>query len=165
MKSTGEVMGLDRGFGRAFAKSQIAAGALLPDAGSVFVSVRDADKAGIVEPVRELLEMGFEIVSTSGTKRALEAAGLEVAFVNKVFEGRPHVVDLITDGRIAMVINTTEGQQAIRDSFSLRRAALVQRVPYYTTSAGARAAVRAMRALRTAPLEVRPLQSYAASLQ
>jgi len=165
MKSTGEVMGLDRGFGRAFAKSQIAAGALLPDTGTVFVSVRDRDKAGIVASVRDLLEMGFEVVATAGTRRALEAAGLAVAGVNKVHEGRPHIVDLITDGDVAMVINTTEGAQAIRDSFSLRRAALVQRVPYYTTGAGARAAVRAMRALRTLPLEVRPLQSYAASLE
>ncbi|NBB71921.1 MAG: carbamoyl-phosphate synthase large subunit [Alphaproteobacteria bacterium] len=165
MKSTGEVMGLDRGFGRAFAKSQIAAGALLPDRGTVFVSVRDGDKAGIVEPVRQLLALGFDVVSTNGTRRALEAAGLEVAAVHKAHEGRPNIVDLITDGAVAMVINTTEGAQAIRDSFALRRAALVQRVPYYTTGAGARAAVRAMRALRTAPLEVRPLQSYAASLQ
>ena len=165
MKSTGEVMGLDRGFGRAFAKSQLAAGAYLPDRGSVFVSVRDGDKAGIVEPVRELLAMGFDVVATAGTRAALQAAGLEVVAVNKVHEGRPHIVDLITDGAVAMVINTTEGAQAIRDSFSLRRAALVQRVPYYTTGAGARAAVRAMRALRTAPLEVRPLQSYAASLE
>ncbi len=165
MKSTGEVMGLDRGFGRAFAKSQIAAGALLPDRGTVFVSVRDGDKVGIVASVRDLLAMGFDVVATAGTRRALEAAGLEVAGVNKVHEGRPHIVDLITDGAVAMVINTTEGAQAIRDSFSLRRAALVQRIPYYTTGAGARAAVRAMRALRTAPLEVRPLQSYAASLQ
>jgi len=127
--------------------------------------VRDRDKAGIVASVRDLLEMGFEVVATAGTRRALEAAGLAVAGVNKVHEGRPHIVDLITDGGVAMVINTTEGAQAIRDSFSLRRAALVQRVPYYTTGAGARAAVRAMRALRTLPLEVRPLQSYAASLE
>ena len=165
MKSTGEVMGLDRGFGRAFAKAQMAAGALLPERGTVFVSVRDGDKAGIVEPVRELLALGFDVMSTIGTRRALEAEGLEVAAVHKAHEGRPNIVDLITDGAVAMVINTTEGAQAIRDSFALRRAALVQRVPYYTTGAGARAAVRAMRALRTAPLEVRPLQSYAASLE
>jgi carbamoyl-phosphate synthase large subunit len=165
MKSTGEVMGLDQGFGRAFAKSQIAAGALLPDAGTVFVSVRDADKDAIVEPVRQLLALGFEVICTVGTQKSLAAAGVEVTGVNKAHESRPNIVDRITDGAVAMVINTTEGQQAIRDSFALRRAALVQRVPYYTTGAGARAAVRAMRALRTAPLEVRPLQSYAASLK
>ncbi len=165
MKSTGEVMGLDRGFGRAFAKSQIAAGAHLPEAGTVFVSVRDHDKAGIVDAVRELVEMGFAVVSTTGTQQALVAAGLAVGHVKKAHEGRPHVVDMISDGQIAMVINTTEGQQAIRDSFSLRRAALVSRVPYYTTVAGAKSAVRAIQALRTAPLEVRPLQSFAASVR
>ncbi len=164
MKSTGEVMGLDTGFGRAFAKSQIAAGAMLPESGTVFVSVRDADKPGILEPVRDLLALGFEVIATGGTQRALAEAGLEAGRINKVHEGRPHVVDLLTDRKIALVLNTTEGQQAIRDSFSLRRAALMERVPYYTTIAAARATVRAIQALRTGPLDVRPLQSYAASL-
>ncbi len=164
MKSTGEVMGLDRDFGRAFAKSQLGAGAQLPASGTVFVSVRDGDKPALIEGVRDLLAMGFDVVATSGTRSALAAAGLDVRGVNKVHEGRPHVVDLIADGDIAMVINTTEGQQAIRDSFSLRRAALSGRVPYYTTAAGAKAAIRAMQALREGPLEVRPLQSYAQPL-
>ncbi|TVQ38532.1 MAG: carbamoyl-phosphate synthase large subunit [Geminicoccaceae bacterium] len=164
MKSTGEVMGLDQDFGRAFAKSQLGAGAHLPSSGTVFVSVRDADKPALIGCVRDLLAMGFAVVATSGTRAALAAAGLEVALVNKVHEGRPHVVDLLADQAIAMVINTTEGQQAIRDSFELRRAALQGRVPYYTTAAGAKAAVRAMQALRKGPLDVRPLQSYAAPL-
>ncbi|MFW5832951.1 MAG: carbamoyl-phosphate synthase large subunit, partial [Pseudomonadota bacterium] len=164
MKSTGEVMGLDADFGRAFAKSQLGAGAQLPAAGTVFVSVRDGDKAGMVGAVRDLLAMGFDVVATSGTRAALAASGLEVGSVNKVHEGRPHVVDLLADQAIAMVINTTEGQQAIRDSFSLRRAALQGRVPYYTTAAGAKAAVRAIQAMRAGPLDVRPLQSYAAPL-
>ncbi|MFW5680050.1 MAG: carbamoyl phosphate synthase large subunit, partial [Pseudomonadota bacterium] len=164
MKSTGEVMGLDADFGRAFAKSQLGAGAQLPAAGTVFVSVRDGDKAGMVGAVRDLLAMGFDVVATSGTRAALAASGLEVGLVNKVHEGRPHVVDLLADQAIAMVINTTEGQQAIRDSFSLRRAALQGRVPYYTTAAGAKAAVRAIQAMRAGPLDVRPLQSYAAPL-
>ena len=165
MKSTGEVMGLDEGFGRAFAKAQIAAGAMLPEAGAVFVSVRDCDKPGMLEPVQALLELGFEVISTTGTRHALAAAGMEVALVNKAHEARPNVVDLLSDGRIALVINTTEGAQAIRDSFALRRAALAGRVPYYTTLAGARSAVRAMQALRKAPLGVKPLQSFAASLR
>ncbi|MEO1092871.1 MAG: carbamoyl-phosphate synthase large subunit [Pseudomonadota bacterium] len=164
MKSTGEVMGVDRDFGRAFAKSQIGAGAYLPNAGTVFVSVRDADKVPLLDAVRSLATMGFDVVATVGTAEALEAAGMVVGRINKVHEGRPHIVDLLTDDRIAMVINTTEGQQAIRDSFSLRRAALAGRVPYYTTVAGARAAIRAIEALRMAPLDVRPLQSYGASL-
>ncbi|MGF1475388.1 MAG: carbamoyl-phosphate synthase large subunit [Geminicoccaceae bacterium] len=164
MKSTGEVMGLDRDFGMAFAKSQIAAGAALPKAGAVFVSVRDADKNAAVACGQRLIGLGFSLIATRGTAAALKASGLEVETVKKVFEGRPHIVDLLTDGKVSMVINTTEGGQAIKDSFSLRRAALTAQVPYYTTVAGANAAVQAIEALARSSLDVTPLQSYAASL-
>jgi len=160
MKSTGEVMGLDRDFGTAFLKSQIAAGNDLPLSGRVFVSVRDADKPSLVAIARDLAELGYELVATRGTAAVLEAAGLEVGVVNKVYEGRPHIVDLIKDGEIALVINTTHGQQAVRDSYSLRRTALLSGVPYYTTIAGARAVVHALRRLREGDLDVAPLQSY-----
>jgi carbamoyl-phosphate synthase large subunit len=160
MKSTGEVMGLDRDFGSAFAKAQISAGSQLPDRGTVFVSVRDHDKPVMVELGRQLVEGGFSLLATGGTAAFLERAGLRVERINKVYEGRPHIVDRIKDGGVAMMINTSEGQQAIRDSYALRRAALIHGVPYYTTAAGARAAVRAIRSLATGPLGVAPLQSY-----
>jgi carbamoyl-phosphate synthase large subunit len=160
MKSTGEVMGLDREFGAAFAKSQLAAGVRLPEGGAVFISVRDADKAAMVELGRRLLEHGYRLIATGGTARHLRGAGLEVEEINKVYEGRPHVVDRIKDGGIAMVLNTTEGQQSIRDSYTLRRAALVHKVPYCTTVAGARAAVLAMTSARARDLAVAALQSY-----
>ncbi|MDW8340015.1 MAG: carbamoyl-phosphate synthase large subunit [Geminicoccaceae bacterium] len=160
MKSTGEVMGLAPDFPSAFAKSQIAAGTELPSRGSVFVSVRDKDKPAACRVARALHELGFELVATRGTAAALAAEGLPVAVVNKVHEGRPHIVDLIKDRKIALVINTTEGAQAIADSYSLRRAALTARLPYYTTMAGARAMVEGLRRLRRGALAVRPLQSY-----
>jgi carbamoyl-phosphate synthase large subunit len=160
MKSTGEVMGLDTDFGRAFAKSQLGSGTNLPFEGRVFVSVRDQDKTALVEPCRELLEMGFALTATNGTAQALIACGLPVARINKVSEGRPHIVDLMLSGGIQLVFNTTEGAQAIADSFSLRRTALTNSIPYYTTVAGARAAVQAIKALRAGNLEVAPLQSY-----
>ena len=160
MKSTGEVMGLDTDFGRAFAKSQLGSGTNLPFEGSVFVSVRDQDKRALVEPCRQLLEMGFALIATNGTAQALIACGLPVARINKVSDGRPHIVDLMLSGGIQLVFNTTEGAQAIADSFSLRRTALTNSIPYYTTVAGARAAVQAIQALRAGNLEVAPLQSY-----
>jgi carbamoyl-phosphate synthase large subunit len=160
MKSTGEVMGLDHDFGAAFAKSQLGVGNLLPSDGLVFISVRDRDKAAMVELGRTLVMLGYGLIATSGTGQHLRAAGLEVELVNKVHEGRPHIVDRIKDGDIALVLNTTEGHQAIRDSYSLRRAALVHKVPYYTTVAGARAVVQAMVACRAHELAVAPLQSY-----
>ena len=160
MKSTGEVMGLDSDFGRAFAKSQLGSGTELPLSGKVFVSVRDGDKAGLVEPCRQLVEWGFELVATQGTAATLGEAGLAVVVVNKVREGRPDIVDEMRSGRIQLVFNTTEGAQAIADSFSLRRTALTHNIPYYTTVAGARAAVQAIGALRRGGLEVAPLQSY-----
>jgi carbamoyl-phosphate synthase large subunit len=160
MKSTGEVMGLDRDFGRAFAKSQLGSGTNLPLEGCVFVSVRDPDKGMLVEPCRRLIEMGFSLVATCGTAETLSAAGLPVRPVNKVREGRPHIVDHMLSGAVQLVFNTTEGAQAIADSFSLRRTALTNGIPYYTTVAGARAAVQAIAALRAGNLEVAPLQSY-----
>ena len=160
MKSTGEVMGLDREFGAAFAKSQLAAGNQLPASGTVFISVRDRDKDVMVELGRQLQARGYGLIATRGTAAHLQAAGLEVERINKVFEGRPHIVDRIKDGQIAMVLNTTEGQQAIADSYTLRRAALVYKVPYYTTVAGARAVVRALVTLAEHELAVAPLQSY-----
>jgi len=160
MKSTGEVMGIDTDFGRAFAKSQIAAGVPLPDAGNVFISVRDADKKAMVPLGRSLVEMGFTLIATSGTAAFLQAAGLEVRRINKVREGRPHLVDAIIDGQVALIFNTTESGQAIADSYDLRRAALIHKVPYYTTVAGSRAVVQAIKALSRGSLEVAPLQSY-----
>jgi len=160
MKSTGEVMGLDSDFGRAFAKSQLASGTNLPLKGCVFVSVRDEDKAALVEPCRRLATMGFSLVATQGTADALSAADLPVERVKKVREGRPHIVDRMLSGGVQLVFNTTEGAQAIADSFSLRRTALTHKIPYYTTVAGARAAVQAIAALRAGNLEVAPLQSY-----
>jgi carbamoyl-phosphate synthase large subunit len=160
MKSTGEVMGLDATFGRAFAKSQIGAGLKLPLGGSVFISVRNADKDLAVEPARQLIAMGFEVVATRGTADTLEAVGLAVKRINKVLEGRPHVVDALKNGEIHLVFNTTDGAQALTDSMSIRRTALTMKVPYYTTMAGAAAVTEAIAALQTGSLEVAPLQSY-----
>jgi carbamoyl-phosphate synthase large subunit len=160
MRSTGEVMGLDTTFGRAFAKSQIGAGLKLPLAGTVFISVKEADKAFAIAPARELLAMGFTIIATRGTARLLEEHGLDVKLVNKVLEGRPHIVDALKNGEVQLVFNTTEGAQALADSLSIRRTALQMKVPYYTTMAGAAAATQAIAALREGSLEVAPLQSY-----
>ena len=160
MKSTGEVMGIDSDFGRAFAKAQLGSGTDLPLAGSVFVSVRDRDKEALVAPCRQLVAWGFELIATRGTAKKLREEGLPVVLVNKVQEGRPDIVDEMRSGRVQLVFNTTEGAQAIADSFSLRRTALTHGIPYYTTVAGARAAVQAIGALRGGCLEVAPLQSY-----
>jgi carbamoyl-phosphate synthase large subunit len=160
MRSTGEVMGVDNNFARAFAKSQIGAGTRLPVGGNVFISVRDADKDLIAAPARDLVAMGFSLVATGGTARALSAAGLPVSTINKVLEGRPHVVDALKNGEIHLVFNTTDGAQALADSSSIRRAALTLKVPYYTTLAGAKAATEAIAALKGRSLEVAPLQSY-----
>ena len=160
MRSTGEVMGLDRGFNRAFLKSQIAASATPPTEGTAFISVRDADKAAIVEAAQKLSESGFAIVATGGTADYLADKGIALKRVNKVYEGRPHIVDLIKDGGIQMVINTTEGAQAIQDSFEIRATALKLKISYYTTAAGALAASRAVESLRVGSLEVTPLQDY-----
>ncbi|MDE2229987.1 MAG: carbamoyl-phosphate synthase large subunit [Alphaproteobacteria bacterium] len=160
MKSTGEVMGLDTDFGRAFAKSQLGSGVALPLSGTVFVSVRNHDKPGLVEPCRRLHKMGFALLATRGTAAALQQAGLPVEIVNKVLEGRPHVVDRMLSGDVQLVFNTTEGAREIADSFTLRRTALAYGIPYYTTVAGARAAVEAIIALKAGGLDVAALQSY-----
>jgi carbamoyl-phosphate synthase large subunit len=160
MKSTGEVMGIDGDFATAFAKAQIGAGTVLPEAGNVFVSVKDSDKQLVVPAMRDLIAMGFSVVATDGTARVLEAAGLPVTRVNKVAEGRPHIVDRIKDGEIALIFNTTEGVQSLKDSASIRGSALYGRIPYFTTAAASIASVAAIAALRRRPLEVKPLQAY-----
>ena len=160
MKSTGEVMGLDRDFAHAFAKSQLAAGSALPQSGAVFISVRDHDKEAAIAICRQLTGLAFTLIATRGTARTLTAAGLEAQTINKVLEGQPHIVDALKDDRIALMVNTTEGAKAITDSFSLRRTALVKHVPYTTTIAGARALVQAIAAVRDDTLEIATLQSY-----
>jgi carbamoyl-phosphate synthase large subunit len=160
MKSTGEVMGLDTSFARAFAKAQLGAGVILPMQGSVFLSVKEADKSAMVPLARRLTEMGFGIVATRGTAARIREAGLEVSTVSKVLEGRPHCVDAIESGEIQLVINTASTPQSVTDSFDIRRSALTKGVPHFTTIAGARAAVHAVAALKAGPLEVAPLQSY-----
>ncbi|PPC81986.1 MAG: carbamoyl phosphate synthase large subunit, partial [Hyphomicrobium sp.] len=160
MRSTGEVMGIDRDFAMAFAKSQMGAGQKLPDSGAVFVSVKESDKSRIVSPVRELAAMGFKVIATRGTKRFLEQNGIACDAINKVLEGRPHVVDAIKNGDIALVFNTTEGSKALSDSKDIRRSALHHHVPYYTTLAGAVAVTRAIKALKSDTLQVAPLQGF-----
>ncbi|MBC6405726.1 MAG: carbamoyl-phosphate synthase large subunit [Rhodospirillales bacterium] len=164
MKSTGEVMGLDRDFPSAFLKSQLGAGNDLPQRGGVFVSVKNGDKEAILPLAYALNALNFSLVATSGTARALETAGLTVTTVKKVREGRPHVVDLMKSGGIQLVINTSEGARSIADSFSIRRQALMDRIPYYTTVRGAQAAILALEAREKGVLEVAPLQSYFAGL-
>jgi carbamoyl-phosphate synthase large subunit len=171
MRSTGEVMGLDwrregegpgPAFARAFAKSQLGGGTVLPSAGAVFVSVKDADKPWIAEPVKLLLERGFRILATGGTAAYLADQGLAVEPVRKVLEGRPHIVDAMKNGEVQLVFNTTEGKQSLADSYEIRRSALMMKIPYFTTSAGALAAAQAITAMAHGPLDVRPLQDYAA---
>jgi len=160
MKSTGEVMGLDRNFERAFAKSQIASGSTFPETGTAFFSVKDRDKPAILAAARTLQELGFKLIATGGTATYLEQAGLQVTRINKVLEGQPHIADAIKNGDVQLVFNTTEGAQAIADSFSIRQSALMSKVPYYTTAAGIRAVVKGLEASRAGALEVNPLQSY-----
>jgi carbamoyl-phosphate synthase large subunit len=170
MRSTGEVMGLDwrrpgeglmPAFARAFVKAQLGGGVVLPTEGCAFVSVREADKPWIVEPVRLLQKAGFRILATSGTCAFLKEQGLEVEFVKKVLEGRPHIVDAMKNGEVQLLFNTTEGRQSLADSFELRRTALMMKIPYFTTAAGALAASQAIVETQAHPLEVRALQSYA----
>ncbi|WP_028712601.1 carbamoyl-phosphate synthase large subunit [Paracoccus sp. J55] len=160
MRSTGEVMGWDRTFARAFLKAQMGAGTQLPSEGLVFVSVRDADKtAELAEAARELTAMGFKLVATRGTAEFLRGAGVETELVNKVYEGRPNIVDRLKNGEIAMVLNTTEGAQAIADSREIRAVALNDKIPYYTTAAGSIAAVAAIRSRGEGEVGVRSLQA------
>jgi len=160
MRSTGEVMGLDTDYALAFAKSQLGAGVDLPRSGTLFVSVRDEDKKGILPAVKRLADQGFKVLATSGTARFLGENGVAAEKINKVLEGRPHIEDAIRNRQVQIVFNTTDGQKAVSDSKSLRRATLMQKVPYYTTLSGAAAVAEAIAALRAGSLEVRPLQEY-----
>lgn len=160
MKSTGEVMGIDIDFPMAFAKAQLAAGNALPRAGTFFISVKDSDKAQIVEPIKALTDLGIKLVATDGTARYLQSKGVPVERVNKVREGRPHIVDLIKDGAISLVVNTTEGWQSLQDSASIRSSVVLAPVPYFTTAAAAIVAAEAIVAIKARELEVRSLQSY-----
>ena len=160
MKSTGEVMGIDANFPIAFAKSQLGAGTRLPSGGVAFVSVKDSDKPVILPAVRQLIEQGFAVIATGGTQRYLAEAGLPVERVNKVAEGRPHIVDRIIDGDVTLIFNTTEGWQSLKDSQSIRGSALSGKVPYYTTAAASLAAAEAIAAMQNTSLEVRSLQDY-----
>lgn len=164
MRSTGEVMGIDTSFGYAFAKSQLGAGSKVPLLGNVFVSLRDSDKPRALKAIRLLRDLGFDILATSGTQRYLADQGIETERVNKVLEGRPHIVDAIKNGNVQLVFNTTEGKKALEDSRSLRQTALVQKVPYYTTVAGANAAAQAIDAVLSGDIAVKPLQDYMANL-
>ncbi|MBU1403024.1 MAG: carbamoyl-phosphate synthase large subunit [Alphaproteobacteria bacterium] len=160
MRSTGEVMGLDHDYALAFAKAQLGAGVDLPRSGTVFVSVRDEDKARVLPSVRRLAELGFRVLATGGTARYLAENGVEAQKINKVLEGRPHIEDAIRNRQVQLVFNTTDGQKAVSDSKSLRRATLMQKVPYYTTLSGMAAVAEAIAALKAGSLEVRPLQEY-----
>ena len=167
MKSTGEVMGIDKDFPSAFAKSQLGAGTILPSEGAVFISIKDTDKAAARKIAAQLTELGFEILATRGTAQYFSETGIKVREVNKVLDGRPHCVDAIMNGEVQLVINTTEGAQAISDSFSIRRSALTGNIPHYTTITGAAAAVAAIAAQfgknSDGGLAVAPLQSYSSS--
>ena len=160
MKSTGEVMGIDRDFPRAFAKAQLGAGTLLPLKGTAFLSVRDSDKEAAVRVAEKLQKLGFNIIATRGTQKALSERGIAVELVNKVMEGRPHCVDEMISGHVQLVVNTTDGTQALKDSFAIRRTALTHNISHFTTLTGAEAAVTAISALSDGALDVAPLQSY-----
>jgi len=161
MRSTGEVMGIDKDFAMAFAKSQLGGGQSLPTSGTVFVSVKDADKEPVLNSIKTLADMGFHIIATGGTKRHLEAGGVTCEKVNKVLEGRPHIVDAMKNGEVHIVFNTTNGAKALSDSKGIRRTALINNIPYYTTLSGIQAVTRAIQALAADSLNVAPLQSYA----
>jgi carbamoyl-phosphate synthase large subunit len=160
MRSTGEVMGIDKTYDMAFAKSQLGAGMRMPLAGTVFVSVNDPDKPKILPAVRELIALGFDIKATGGTQRYFEEKGVTSSKINKVLEGRPHVVDAIKNGEIQLVLNTTESRVSESDSKSIRQTALLQKVPYYTTLPGILAVTKAIAAQKAGTIEVRPLQDY-----
>ena len=160
MKSTGEVMGIDRTFGLAFAKAQAASGASLPLKGTAFISVKDEDKPSAVEIARKLSQLGFKIIATKGTAQAIKKAGIDATPVLKVIEGRPHIVDHLTNREVDLVVNTTFGKQAIVDSYSLRRTSLTCAIPYCTTISGAFAAISAIQTLRQQPIDVCPIQEY-----
>lgn len=159
MRSTGEVMGWDRSFARAFLKAQMGAGMKLPSKGRAFISIKDADKGQLMlEAAQILVEQGFTLVATRGTQSWLEAQGVPCELVNKVYEGRPHVVDMLKDGAVQLLMNTTEGAQAVEDSKEMRSVALYDKIPYFTTAAGANAAARAIKAQAEGDVEVKSLQ-------
>ncbi|WP_429912709.1 carbamoyl-phosphate synthase large subunit [Glycocaulis sp.] len=160
MRSTGEVMGIDMRFEAAFAKAQLGAGVRLPRSGTVFVSLKESDKAQMIEPCRQLTQLGFSLLATGGTAKTLEEAGVPVTRINKVFEGRPHIVDAIKNGEVQLIFNTTEGRQSQIDSYSIRRTALELKIPCYTTASASRAAVKAIATIDAGELEPRALQSY-----
>jgi carbamoyl-phosphate synthase large subunit len=160
MKSTGEVMGIDRDFGRAFAKAQAAAGGALPESGRIFLSVRDGDKAPLAPIAAALTRLGFSLIATGGTAETLKRCGVTVDVVLKVHEGRPHIVDHLKNREVHLVINTVGDQASQRDSALIRRTALLANIPYITTLAGARAAVAAMQARPRGGIDVKTLQEY-----
>ena len=164
MRSTGEVMGLDLDFATAFAKSQLGSSTVLPDGGTAFISVREGDKQRAIAPAQRLTQLGFKLIATGGTAAFLAQNGIDVEPVNKVAEGRPHIVDAIKNGDVQLVVNTTEGEKSLADSKSIRRTTLEMKIPYYTTLAGAEAAVAAIKALDENELSVTSLQDYAARL-
>jgi carbamoyl-phosphate synthase large subunit len=160
MRSTGEVMGLDKTYDMAFAKSQLGAGMRIPLSGTVFVSVNDPDKSKILPAIRKLVDLGFVIKATGGTQHFFESKGIPSTKINKVLEGRPHVVDAIKNGEIQLVLNTTESKASESDSKSIRQTAMLQKVPYYTTLPGILAATKAIAAQKADTIQVRPLQDY-----
>ncbi|MDR9405533.1 MAG: carbamoyl phosphate synthase large subunit, partial [Halothece sp. Uz-M2-17] len=160
MRSTGEVMGIDYEFGKAFAKAELAAGQRLPLSGTVFVSTNNRDKQLVIPVVKDFIELGFNIIATEGTKAALEAEGLEVELLLKLHQGRPNVLDAIKNRNIQLIINTPTGQEAQTDGQLIRRTALAYKIPMVTTIAGARANVAAIRALQSGSLDVKALQEY-----
>jgi carbamoyl-phosphate synthase large subunit len=165
MKSTGEVMGIDTDFGSAFAKSQAAAGATLPLSGKIFLSVKDKDKEAIRSVARSLIEFGFAIVATGGTAQYLGEHGIVSERVNKVQEGRPHIVDLLKNREIVLVMNTVGDKKSQADSYSIRRTALNYAIPYFTTVAEAKAAVRGIGAVLKQGFRIQPLQEYHRQIQ
>jgi len=162
MRSTGEVMGLAESFGMAFAKSQLGGGVTLPASGKVFISVREQHKPMMAELAKDLIDLGFTIMATGGTTKYLRAQGLEIEYVKKFHEGRPNIIDAMKNGDVALVFNTTSGKQSLKDSFSLRRTALTQKIPYFTTAAAAKASVEAIKELSKGDYDVESLQAIAA---
>jgi carbamoyl-phosphate synthase large subunit len=160
MKSTGEVMGIGKDFGVAFAKAEVAAGTLLPLRGRVFISVNDRDKAQVLGAARKLKDLGFSLIATKGTEGFFSSNGLECEAVNKVLEGSPHIVDHLKNGDVAMVVNTPLGKDSAKDSYSIRRTALEYQIPYFTTVAAANAAVNGIASMIKKGFSVQSLQSY-----
>jgi carbamoyl-phosphate synthase large subunit len=160
MKSTGEVMGIDENLGLALAKGQLAAGATLPESGTVFISVRDSDKKTMLAPAKKLTEMGFAIVATAGTAAFLKENAIECDQVNKISQGRPHILDKMQDGQVCWVVNTSMGRRTTEDSYTIRRAALELHMPYTTTATGAVAMVTAMEAMKSNEIAVAPVQYF-----